>query len=474
MTDYRNEEINPEDYWPVAEKMLDEHFKAKRRRMILVIAAMLLLTSAGIYLAIGPKEVNEAATINHSKEVHANATVIEKLPVSGSSEKIQTIVKEQVPVNANKNNLTSNPSTQKNQIIIANSLKPAVPAVRGSGKVTRVTSPYLISGTTGTVNNSSLPSGQQPIVEKDTVPLVNILQEPTNTDLSIHMLPAKPIYLIQEDTTKTTIGLSGRSLKNKGSARWDLLMYAGAGVVRKELSGSSNTVYLQRRNDEEKNLLLPYAGLQISKSIKNWDIRGGVELSIVGEEVKYSPFTKGEYYNTYQDWQPYQYSINDTDSTYIYGILFMHTTSVTVNDSQLVTLTDTLNGVHYNPSLNAANGFNHYYIAEVPVDVTYQLSRGKFGFGLSAGLAPGMVVKTEGKYLRADESGYEEVQRQTKGQFTLNARAGIEFSYLLNTRCRILLRPSGRYFLTTIHESNGAAKRYSMVGVNAGLMYMIR
>ena len=135
--------------------------------------------------------------------------------------------------------------------------------------------------------------------------------------------------------------------------------------------------------------------------------------------------------------------------------------------------TDTLTGRHYDPALQATNGRNRWYIVEVPLEIVYNFKRGRWGAGISAGVAPGVVVQSSGRYLRDDESGVTKFQNENTGKLSLNARAGLEFSYLMNKNTRLMLRPSGRYFLTKMDAGNNTKQRYSSVGINAGILYMI-
>jgi hypothetical protein len=194
---------------------------------------------------------------------------------------------------------------------------------------------------------------------------------------------------------------------------------------------------------------------------------------VLGQKAEYSPYSNGEYYNSYQEWQPYQYMVSDTDSTYISGILFLQPKSVLIDDSLLVDVTDTMNGSHYDATIRDANGVNKHYVVEIPIVVTYQFSRGRFGAGISAGVAPGMVITSKGNYLRSDESSTTGMKNESS-QFTFNAMAGVELSYLLTEKMRIILNPTGKFYLTGIKEKYGATHRYNTFGVNVGVLYNIR
>lgn len=110
---------------------------------------------------------------------------------------------------------------------------------------------------------------------------------------------------------------------------------------------------------------------------------------------------------------------------------------------------------------------------ELPLEVLYQFRMKRWGIGISAGIAPGWVVQSSGYYLKEDESGYASIKKYNKQQFTLNARAGLEFSYLLNTRCRLLLRPTSQYSLLKMDAGANERQRYRRNGISLGVLYMI-
>jgi hypothetical protein len=279
-----------------------------------------------------------------------------------------------------------------------------------------------------------------------------------------------PIDFRHEAQVQASI-LARETKKLKHERHFDILVYGGAALIEKKIDAVSGKVYMQRRQHEEHQTILPFTGLQFSRAIKKWDLRAGLELSIVGEKLNYSPYTNGTYYNSHGEWQPYQYNITHIDSTFIYGVIFTHTTTVVKNDSSYVNITDTLNGKHYNADVTKANGINRRYIVELPVEATYQLLRGRFGVGLSGGFAPGILVRSEGHYLLSDESGAGDLRTETKEQFTLNLRAGLEFSYLASEHLKFVLRPAAKFYLLDIDEKTGAGSKYRSYGIGVGVAY---
>lgn len=453
MREFNKEEINPEDYWPEAGKMLDGHFAQKRRKRYMLLFSLLTVTTLGIVFFVNhssaPLDKNPSPTPVAQAEEHttANNTAVfsgndNNLPSSGNDTENNTVTK------TNVQHALRHPHDQTGVRVFAKSERavmstPADEVRSAAAQVTALSEETILSNTA--------------------VSEISKLQ----------WMHLQPTGFIPPDSISELFHTEIRQRNLKQRTRWDILFYAGAGIISKELNAAPKTVYLDRRSEEEQPAFLPYGGLQMSKSVRNWDFRGGLEFSVMGEQVRYSPYSNGEYYNSYKDWEPYSYTVSDTDSTYIYGILFLNTRLETVNDSVYVTKTDTLNGTHYDPSVNAMNGTNRWYIVEVPLEVVYQVKRGRWGAGISAGIAPGVVVQSSGRYLNNDESGVTEYKNENTGSFTLNARAGLEFSYLMNANCRILLRPSGKYFLTQLEAGGGVKQRYSALGVNAGLLFTL-
>jgi len=476
MSDYKNEEMNPEEYWPEAGKMLDRHFAEKRRRRMIVFFSFFLAGIVGaLYVWNSTGETGTVAE-KSAAPVHSSASVVT------NGEEVQKLEEEKL---IEEKNVESNEmSSEVTTTTTSSATTPSSNNVYGERR------PSTAGAITAPATNASLPAvsgtlnagitGKEDASVTKTPDSRNALSSgeietvaATSDPEQMMLLPALEIALLQPDSTKDYYLPQRKELLLKRKSRWDLLLYAGGGMVQKELSGAGNTVYLDRREKEEKPAYLPYAGLQLSKSIRNWDLRGGLEFAVIGEQVQYSPYKKGEYYNSYNEWEPYTYTISDTDSVYIFGNLFLNTRLETVNDSLYVTKTDTLTGRHYDPTVQATNGINRWYIVEVPLEIVYNFKRGRWGAGVSAGVAPGVVVQSSGRYLRDDESGVTKFQNENTGKLSLNARAGLEFSYLMNRNTRIMLRPSGRYFLTKMDAGNNTKQRYSSVGINAGILYMI-
>ena len=493
MNDYMNNLPDPEEFWPDAEKMLNGHFQAKRRRRAAVlVSALLLFLTAVLYFnynnetpvsadhsspaqeQLSPTSTPEPATTAAENNVSVPSPSAGQPEVSSATGDAFTAA--QAPVQEQHAPAVQMPLAEQEQVVAASD----VTHKRHKKIVSSAPTESLSAGVVypGTL---SIPDATPPVKEGqhsvNTMTPVSTAPENTNELLTevfpIRFLSAAGIRFPAADYPSIS-GLQEVKDAPKGKARYDIIAYAGLSYVDKVINSPGNTIYMQRRENEESATFLPYGGIQLAKSLNKLEIRAGAEFSVLGEKVNYSPYKNGTYYNSYLDWDPYSYSVTDTDSAWIFGMLFLQTSSYTVNDSIQVTKTDTLNGSHYDASILAANGTNRWYLIQFPIELSYQFKHGRFGVGLSGSVSPGFVVSSQGKYLLKDETGVKEISRDSKGTFMLNVGGGVEFSYLMGERFSLLLRPTFRYFLTPIEEENGASKNYRTYGIHAGIRYAIR
>lgn len=484
MNDHLHNLPDPEEFWQDAEKMLDGHFKAKRRRRAAVLLSALLISLSAVLYFTNNSETPVAADNSSSAQQQIAPAVNETSDVKGDV----ATAPSATPEPAENTTSVSPESASQPSALPTTSSGTGLPdknVVEPVAEVKKITVKKSSDLTTQAVahNNHTSPGINVPTappVKENKSETINIpstvieQQEELSAVIDpIAFLSANSIRFPASEYPSIS-GLSEVKDAPKAKSKLDIIAYAGMSYVDKVINSPGNTIYMQRRENEESATFLPYGGVQLARSLNKLEVRVGAEFSVLGEKVNYSPYKNGTYYNSYLDWDPYSYTVTDTDSAWIFGMLFLQTSSYTVNDSIQVTKTDTLNGSHYDASILAANGTNRWYLVQFPIEFSYQFKHGRFGVGLSGGVAPGFVVSSQGKYLMKDESGVKELNRDNKGTFMLNVGGGVEFSYLMGERFSLLLRPTVRYFLTPIEEENGASKNYRTYGVHAGIRYSIR
>ena len=481
MSEYMNNLPDPEEFWPEAEKMLNGHFQAKRRRRAALWLAAVLLVISTVFVLTHEEENVSADNSSAAPEQMISSENTVAPPASPEA--------NSSPSSANRENNTTTPPSQKTKVTPASAEKTNGDGIASNEAEKKQQPVNIVQRTVAGTSGVKLPvaiKATQPAKETEpSSPVLNpvagnplsqqnpTIEKPEVNLSSIAFLPAKSI-MMQQEAHPAISGKQEVKPLPKLKSRYDFIAYAGMNYVDKVINSPGNTIYMQRREAEESATFLPYLGAQIAKSVSKFEIRAGAEFSVLGERVNYSPYKNGEYYNSYLDWDPYSYTVTDTDSAWIFGMLFLQTNSYQVNDSIEVTVTDTLNGRHYDASILSANGTNRWYLIQFPIEFSYSVMRGRFGIGISGGIAPGLVVGSTGKYLLKDESGVREISRAGSGNFMLSAGGGIEFSYQLGDKCSVLLRPNARYFITPVEEENGASKNYRTIGIHAGLRYRIR
>lgn len=438
-----------ESNWPAAESMLNDYYKKKRRRIFFLwFFAALMMVSGGYYLN-RTYDVKNDSVRNDQKQIDVTNRIVNNDDTKIGSETIHS----ETETNTSKTGTNTNASN------------------------TGDLSESLIKTNTANAKAEPLFTTWKSTAIKSSVSPETSIQSPASYEntLVTETLNYMPFLNSQLFATEN----SGESVINSVlikteplKPQLDLIVLAGACLISKDMSGS-NSDYLERRHKEESDIILPSFSVMLSKPVNHFNIRAGLQFSLLGEKADYSPYTDGEYYNTHDHWEPTQYMLTDTDSIYIIGMLYLHTTSVIIDDSVLTSVTDTLNGIHYNNSILTANGTHVKYVAEFPLEVSYNFLRGRFGAGVFTSLLPGFVLNSTGYVLREDQQNI--VQHKTVDQyaFLLSARAGLEFSYLTGDRCRVLMRPSYYTNLNAVSDRNAGKSKYHATGVQVGVQYRL-
>jgi hypothetical protein len=471
MTDYRNENIDPEDFWPEAEKLLDQHFKAKKRRRGLIILLITFLIGGSItsYLynsKIVNTPVENSASKNDqfenldlkSKQIENQSTTTENKIDQNKS--FSTTDKKSISttnLSQRNNNKTTNAITVINSDLFQNN--------SNHPTVNKMNVGISLNSNSDEVENNNLSSTNSII--KD-----HLLKG--NSNYSISFTPSLNTTSVFENAFGDSISEKVSIESKKQKRRLELTIYGGGICIDNNLNSESNVTYIQRRNREEQPIIAPNFGASISSGKGKWDVRAGIELSMLGEKIKYTPFSDGDYYESYGDWQQTQYSYTDSDSTFIFGNLYINTTIVTVNDSSFIIVTDTVNGAHYDESVTYGNGTNKFYYLELPLEIAYTTYNQNWGFGISAGISPAFLIASDGYYLTSDQNGIKKISNRNHTQLHLNGRLNLELSYNINEKLRLIIRPNARMNLTNIKDFTETNHSYLGLGINAGAIFKIR
>jgi hypothetical protein len=153
-------------------------------------------------------------------------------------------------------------------------------------------------------------------------------------------------------------------------------------------------------------------------------------------------------------------------------MLFYQTTTQNINDSLLVTVTDTVFGLRPDSLLDTRPPCVRHTLITLPIECAWSFRKGNWNVGISAGLTAAWMIRSSGEYLQSDQTKLATWTKNTSA-FQLGANASLEVGYWLSRRLCVLLMPSGRMAITAVEEPSGARKTYRNIGVLAGIRFQI-
>ncbi|MBK9317484.1 MAG: hypothetical protein IPM91_00685 [Bacteroidetes bacterium] len=234
MSNYKNEEMNPEEYWPEAGKMLDRHFAEKRRRRMIVFFSFFLAGTLGaLYLWNSNREATIAdekagVSIQSTGTLITNGNDVQKI----AEEKRMEEKKEKshdVNSEAVINPISSVTTTSSNQMQRERRTA-AVVEERITSNTSVITTPIARNSIT-TAKEEQLATTTPVLLNTHTSKEVETTA-PTSMEL-MTLLPSLEIALLSPDSTKDYYLRKEKSYYSNEN-RWDLLLYAGGGMVQKK------------------------------------------------------------------------------------------------------------------------------------------------------------------------------------------------------------------------------------------------
>ncbi len=492
---------DPEQFWNQAEKMLDQHFMQKRRKKRFAIFFVTLIGLIGsVYLFTNNTPIatknnivrtdtkeNNSKPLKTRSDEYENAAinsqskpeVTQKLSKNLKSEKLAQEKTESIrtrkntePAISNTNNSTI---TTRNPDNIENDFTPADNA-KSSAMIKK----------SGTLDKSPTPKLNEPINTNysDDLAINNNqatkkLDEPESS--TIEYLLASKNTLIETTTNNQNLlnpqPLNTSEIPKTGTkSKLALSFYASAHSVSKTLKASEATHYLERREQEEKNIIAPAMGISLLWMKNNFSAGLGVEYSYLGEKIAYGSYSRQAQYTQYGNWETFNRLVTDTDTAYISGLRWFLETQVIRLDSAYISTTDTSFVNVHDKSLGEHNGTNKFYYVEIPLQLRYQFPVKRFAFGISVGISPAWLTSEKGYYIKEDQSGLEQVSvTKPVKAFFVNGSLGLDISYHLKPGINLFVGPEFKTNLGTITNTDfSVSQRYTKVGVKLGVVYQIR
>lgn len=501
--------LTPEDSWTQAKELLDRHYRRRRRMLWLAVFMAGLVALSGGYFFFGRQvKIENSLAVTTSTYSPASESSLSGPPVASADRSVGADVHDPKRVSSLMNS-TGKIASGGNAV----NVKPANAIEKRSAENSRPVLqdddvPSSVSKEVGPAVSkksdlSVIPlENAKPGLDRDAdaitvaaaVPdkhnepssLVKTELEIQGADTVVSVSDEATVLHSQPDSLPLSIGSAGQSevkgvaaavsdSSKTGRISWFVSGYGGVFLVDKTLESDFQT-WAGVRNSQENNGVRYAAGVNLSMLMHNWSVGAGVELYSLGEDNDYTPYNDQNFITDSSYWHTYYYTAVDTDTSYIWGNQYFMQTPVQVVDSNYVTDHDTTVQSAYNSAIAAANGGTYFTYLAIPVEVGYQFTKGRFGFGLTAGASPVWLKQTRGSYISRDLSGSVSVEDAGDlNRFFLDVRLGAQVTYSVSSRIGLFVRPQWRQTLGSVYsESSGINQRYSSFGGLFGIRYRLR
>jgi hypothetical protein len=289
---------------------------------------------------------------------------------------------------------------------------------------------------------------------------------PVGNQLPVVNADAMPLAKSEMSVVKT---------KSKLIPEWRLDITAGAGSVSKTISGFNPNV-TEKRNAEEKNVFAPQLNISFSQVTDKFALSAGVSYQQYGEKVDYDPEVKNKILIENGHWNTFYTTVIDTDTNFVYGYVYYTQVPGQELDSTYIPHQDSVEFSTINNNLKKAKGNNVISYVEIPLTASYYFGKGKFRYGVMAGVSAGMLVYSKGYYLNAEGNDvYDINERKTFRKMIYNGQAGLDLQYCLSPALHFVLRPQYRFNLNSIvKDESGGKQKYSSVGITAGVSFLLK
>lgn len=285
-----------------------------------------------------------------------------------------------------------------------------------------------------------------------------------------------PLNFLSERNTGNITSISPIAAFNpRGkSKRSAIYLEARTGIYfhqARHLGGT--TMYQDRRNNEESSDLSWVHGLELRKSIGNWNFNAGIESSSYGELNQYKNWVDG-FISTLQNGQQITTdSLVSTRFNYYLGNEFSESVLEIVNDTLITQDTLKVAGtVAGNLPDGYNNGRNRYRYVEIPLSLGYTvIDRRRFRLGVQAGLSAAILQSASGFMINQNNTAFLRLEEAPNLQNVLwNFRGGLRFEYAFINGISVFANAEYRGMLRSVFQNTtGLNSRYSSAGISLGL-----
>jgi len=502
-TEYDSKEMpSPEDFWPEAKVLLDNHF-AKRKRLFLYFGMSLILIISTIGLVFMNQNKKAAITRLSKAKTELKTNQIHPKNTNNNNNPKANIVAPYV----SENNNSSIKSETKN-IDHKNNHQPSTESLfskDNNSKLTKLESTDTLAiidqksnnyknGNLISTSTSKVEDNNQSITLVDNIELNNasstseipinnqvIVAERTNSIVFLKM-PLLSFKMIEQKTNHMIIEnkyagiISDDYFNKKKKFHYFISAYAGVQTVNKQIkSDPMFTEYADIRNASESKINTMYFGINLTIEKRDLMFQTGIEYNAIGEQNNYEAKSKQWLQNDEKVWDVYNRQIIKVDTIYQFGIVNYNQRIINVKDSTLLTKSDSVFVYNTDSNIVKANGKTSINYLEIPVSIGYQFKFGKASIAPFAGISVGYLTKSNGMYINKSITEIEEINNGNLiSTFNFNYQLKLQLAYNLNDHLMFILSPQYRNNLFSVSpKSSGINTKYSALGTSFGMIYKL-
>lgn len=473
-SEYDNKEMHsPEDFWPEAKVLLDNHF-AKRRRVFLLVGMSLVL----IISAIGSFFINQN-----------NKATIVNLEKANTELKSNQIQLKNTTFKSNEKTNKEASFINKSKVTLTKSESPKTQTINNEKRNIYKNDNIIIVPTSQQENNNMVSIKEDNIIlfnTPDTADLPKDVQtiDAKTTDLIV--FSKMPFLTFKMFEQKVSLNLKESKIapsitdddyfKNKKKLNYFIGAYTGMQVVNKKIkSDPILTEYADIRNTSEKKINTVYFGINLTVEKNDFLLQTGMEYNTIGEYNNYEAKSKQWLKSDENVWDVYNKQIIKVDTVFHFGLVNYNQTIVNVKDSTLLTISDSVFAYHTDSNIVKANGKTAISYLELPLMIGYQLKFGKAAVSPFAGITVGYLITSNGMYINKTMTGIEEISGGNLiNTISFNYQLQLQLSYTINNNLMLVITPHYRNnMLSVSSKSSGISTKYSAFGTSFGLSYKL-
>jgi len=465
---------SPEEFWPEAEALLDNHF-AKRKKIFLLFGMTLFFIISAIgFVFTNHKNNTTIAGLNKAKKEFKSNQLQPK------NNTIKNIVKTKTGLtfvnNSNESstkledqNIENKTDQKRNNFKNENLIIASTSKIENNRQSTTEEVKIDFSNTHQTVE---LPADNETVEAQRRTDAIVFSKMPF---LSFKLLEQKTNHIINENKY-IAIFKDDDYFKNNNKFNYFIGAYGGIQSVTKQIkSDPTLTEYAAIRNTSEKKINTIYFGVDFTVEKKNFLVQTGLAYNAIGEQNNYEAKSKQWMQNDEKVWDVYNKKIVKVDTVYHFGIVNYNQTIMNVKDSTLLTKSDSVFIYHTDSNIVKANGKTTINYLEIPLMIGYQFKFGKVSIAPFGGISVGYLTKSEGMYINKTITGIEEINDANLiTTFNFKYQLKLQLAYNLSDKIMFMLAPQFSNNLFSVSSKlSGISTKYSALGASFGINYKL-